>query len=528
MAKMIDCPYCGKLTDPNLSNCPHCGGSLAHKSAVPKRISLGRGRQTCPTCKALVQDGDIICVACGTNLLTGQKVTEEAAAPAGRNWELPSMRVIGIAAGVVLVLALLAIWTIYLTSDPKSRAARLIEEGSYIEAAEVLEQYVEEEPDDSAARLTLGQLQYRNNRFASAASSFEEALRLNPTDKRAAYWALASVIRAGDDESFTRRRQLVERITELDPSDQNAWYLLSLVRSASGDVEGAEDALERFRASGGDEALYEWNRGLNLANAGDFNAADTAFGAAVGGARDADARAARAMIAALRGQLTKARDTLAEVADAPELTIDWEVSSELGKLHLAHGNFRQALQELNAALAANPSNPAARYYRGLAHAATNRDQQAMQDFEFLVNAGGPYAYEAGLEAARVQVRQNDPGRASDYLMRASRHSSEVTAEHLLLQGLAALGQNNQREAERSFSKAIEMSRNLAEAHLERGLLYIQQDRIQAGIADLQRYVQLVGPDLTGTEVVEIRELIRQLRSAADAGPAAVSMQGGRD
>lgn len=525
MAKMIDCPYCGKLTDPNLSNCPHCGGSLAHKSVVPKRVSLGRGRQTCPTCKALVQDGDIICVACGTNLLTGQKVTEEEPAAEGRSWELPSIRVIGIAAGVLLVLALLAIWTLLLTRDPKSRAARLIEEGSYIEASEVLEEYVAEEPDDSEARMTLGQLQYRNNRFAAAANSFEEALRLHPTDRRAAYWALASIARAGGDEEFTSRQQLVEQIVEADPSDANAWYLLSLMRGAAGDEEGAREALEQYRAAGGDEAIFNWGEGLHMAQAGQLNLAHAAFESAKGTARDADAKAAQAMVAALRGQFTIAKNTLEEISDAPELTIDWEAKTELGKLYLAHGDFRRAVEVLDEALAVNPSNVAARYFRGVSYAAMNRGQQAMQDFEYVVNAGGDYAYEAAIEAARFQIGQNDPGSASEFLMRANRMNNTASADFMLLQGLAALGQNNQREAERSFNKAIELNRNFAEAHLERGLLYIQQDRVQPGIADLQRYVQLVNTSMAGTQVREIRELIRQLRSATQPQASAVTMRG---
>ena len=389
MAKMIDCPYCGKLTDPNLSNCPHCGGSLAHKSVVPQRVSLGRGRQTCPACKALVQDGDIICVACGTNLLTGQKVTKEpAAAEVERTWELPSPRVLGGVAVAVVVLLLLAAWTFILTRDPKTRAARLIEDGSYIEAAEVLEEYVAEAPDDSEARVTLGQLLYRNNRFGAAASSFEEALRLHPTDTRAAYWALASAIRAGGEADLVRRKRLVEQLVELDPADAEAWYLLALMRQASGDIDGARTALDRFRSSGGDAAIFDWNRGLMLAGSGDLAGANGAFASAVGTSRDADAKAAQAMVAMLQRQFGRAKDLLLDVESASELTIDWEVKTALGKLYLTEGDFGRAADAFNAALASNPVNKSARYFRGVAHAASNNPQQEMTDFEYLLKARG--------------------------------------------------------------------------------------------------------------------------------------------
>ena len=98
---------------------------------------------------------------------------------------------------------------------------------------------------------------------------------------------------------------------------------------------------------------------------------------------------------------------------------------------------------------------------------------------------------------------------------------------MLLQGMAATGQNNFREAERSFNKAIEMNPNLAEAYFERGLLFVQQDRIAPWISDLQRYVQLVNPDDAGTPILQVRELIGQLRSTAvSSEPSAGSMQGG--
>ncbi|HPO17047.1 MAG TPA: zinc ribbon domain-containing protein, partial [Candidatus Hydrogenedentes bacterium] len=75
---MTNCPFCGKLTDPKLAACPHCGGPLRSKSS---RLGGASGRSApahqCPNCKSPVQEGDIICVRCGTNLLTGQKVAEE-------------------------------------------------------------------------------------------------------------------------------------------------------------------------------------------------------------------------------------------------------------------------------------------------------------------------------------------------------------------------------------------------------------------------------------------------------------------
>jgi len=67
---MSNCPYCGKLTDPNLDNCVHCGGFMKKQDAGKPMPKSEATSQTCPSCRALVREGDIICVACGTNLLT--------------------------------------------------------------------------------------------------------------------------------------------------------------------------------------------------------------------------------------------------------------------------------------------------------------------------------------------------------------------------------------------------------------------------------------------------------------------------
>ncbi|MFO7975415.1 MAG: zinc ribbon domain-containing protein [Candidatus Hydrogenedentota bacterium] len=121
-SSMINCPYCGKLTDPRLDNCVHCGGFLRKKAAPGQQRSAGE-KETCPNCGALVQPGDIICVACGTNLLTGQRITEEQPAPAEakkRAFRLPSVNLkwLGIGTlGFLVVVILLFVLVSILSKD---------------------------------------------------------------------------------------------------------------------------------------------------------------------------------------------------------------------------------------------------------------------------------------------------------------------------------------------------------------------------------------------------------------------------
>lgn len=176
---MINCPYCGKLTDPKLDNCPHCGGYMRRSAGAP---APGAGqRQTCPNCHALVQDGDILCVNCGTNLLTGQKITEEKRVVArqrqSRRWLMTVIAVVAVLAAILLV-----VWLMVVGRDPVARAEELINKDRKLEAAEVLTKYVETNPSNAAAQFQLGKLNWINKDFRGAASAFEAAATLDYSD----------------------------------------------------------------------------------------------------------------------------------------------------------------------------------------------------------------------------------------------------------------------------------------------------------------------------------------------------------
>ena len=151
-SSMMNCPYCGKLTDPRLDNCVHCGGFLRKKAAPGQRRSSGE-KETCPTCGALVQAGDIICVACGTNLLTGQRITEEQPAPAKakkRSFTMPSVSLkwIGIATlGFLVVVILLFLLALFLRRDRIGAAIEEYNKGNAAQAVSALNDYIQSVPD---------------------------------------------------------------------------------------------------------------------------------------------------------------------------------------------------------------------------------------------------------------------------------------------------------------------------------------------------------------------------------------------
>lgn len=521
MARMIDCPYCGKLTDPNLSNCPHCGGSMAQKQVAPKRANVGKGRQSCPSCRAVVNDGDIICTACGTNLLTGQVLRDEPEPQATREPIEFSPRVIGAVAGVLVVVLLLGAWVFVSTRDPKATARRLVEEGSEIRAMEVLQDYLNQSPDDAQAQIMLGELQYRSGQYSTAASSFDRAAQVNPANVQAALWAVGAATRAGGDNDYSMRESMITRAASNAPNEPQLWYLLAAIRGAKGDFEGQANALERFLSADGDERDYEWNRAIMNARQGNLQTAKTGFEDAGIGARRADADVAVAMIASLNDNDELARALLERVQDDENLTLRQHAQAQLGKILIARGEFSEALPYLDAAVAANSTSSATRFYRGLANEGLDRQSAALADFETLVNRGREFAYEASIEMARILLRQKEPERAQDVLARAQRYGTATPDFHTLTgRAFAMTGRNA--DAYRSFDQALRMNAEHAPAFLERGLLRVADGQVEQGVRDLESYAKLIRGDDRGTAQRDILELITQLRRAVQEEQAGIT------
>ncbi len=239
MANMANCPYCGKLTDLNLDNCPHCGGYMQKKqaAAAPK---AGDQRQTCPSCHALVQDGDIICVACGTNLLTGQKVTEERGKLAPRERvRLPIWMIVGVAA-VLVALLLVAAYTLFLAqADPVQEAIELSAAGRLLDATELLQKYVSSHPDSAEAHFELGKLYWKTSQYPKAAASFQEVTQLDSKNLEAALLNVLSLASTGGRTPRNQEIAALKQVVDRFPDNETAWRLLGLAQGANGDFAGS-------------------------------------------------------------------------------------------------------------------------------------------------------------------------------------------------------------------------------------------------------------------------------------------------
>ena len=62
-----------------------------------------------------------------------------------------------------------------------------------------------------------------------------------------------------------------------------------------------------------------------------------------------------------------------------------------------------------------------------------------------------------------------------------------------------------------------MDGEYAPAHLEMGLIQVKREVLSEGLQELERYIEIVGPTRAGPNLERTKELIEQLKFAANAG-----------
>ncbi len=518
MANTINCPVCGKLTDARLDSCPHCGTLLRRKR--PQGVAQAvQAQKICPYCKSPIGDDDFICMTCNTNLLTGQKVAEEVAASRRRRASTGWMVFGGIAAVVIIGLGLFGLYVA--SSDPVSKAVKLIEEREYTEAQTILAAYVERVPDDARAFYELGRLQWRVSQFARAAESFTRAVRIDPDNVDAAMWAVVALSRAGVPGAQTRQIEFLERVVQYRVADRWLWYVLALTRGTAGDVPGQIEALERViqLRPMDDSAMYDsarWGMGLGHALRGEFEEARGQLRLVGEGPRFADVLAVQGFVASLEGKPVVAAQRLEQALETDGITVASQAMTELGKLRMKEGLFLDAQTHFDSALALRQNDPYIRYLRALCLQARARGQDALTEFESIARDRGAFAMEATVQVAQVYLSMDMPDRARKALEQAGKLGGSGAAYSTVQGRILALG-GDEAGAVNAFRRAIDSDPAYAGAYLERGLLHVKNEDLGNGLRDLERYLQLVGSNVQGTRAADIRALTEQLRQATQGG-----------
>lgn len=509
---MINCPYCGKLTDPKLSNCPHCHMSMRAK---PPKPSGKTAEHQCPHCGNPVQDGDIICVRCGTNLLTGHKIAdeqkEEVVREKRRRWPLA-------AALILLFLAALAGAGVYyyVSQDPVAEARRLSRDGNPLEAINVLTAYTESHPEDYEAKLLQGKLHWELKQYNRAAQAFDAVSIATPENADAGLMAAVAWGRLQDDAAREARMAALRRVAASGRDTGEAAYLLALAEGAARNGVLPLEAIKEVSEAAPSQARPRMFLGIAKALQGDYNGAQEDLDAAL------NADSANPDIPAALGFLNDLAERPADAAAILELalgsgsTIQGLIGARLGILYMSQGDYERALPLIREAMGRPDAPPSAAFFYALCLQTIGLDTEAIAELEKVVTAGGPFASEAAVQMALLYMAQGMLDRANDALRRAG---GAATARAQTVQGLIRMREGDYNAAQQAFRGAIRLEPQYAPAYLENGLLSIARGVIAEGLRDLERYLELIGEDTTGTRANEIRLLVEQLKQTVEQAPS---------
>ncbi len=505
---MINCPYCGKLTDPRLDACVHCGGVL-RKTAQPAE-GKAAASQTCPNCKALVQEGDIICVVCGRNLLTGQQVAAQQLST-----EVPTpSRILFVSimalVGIVLLVALV-VGGYFLLQDPISRAQKLSLEGRTPEAVAILEQFVAKRPEHARGQYELGKLYWRAEQYSRAAQSFEKAARAGAGGDTLRY-AVASLAAQNLPTTRPQERATLERLAGENPDDATVWYLVALARGVDGDSEGELEALKKVIAIDPQRGEARALLAVAYARKNDIEAAARELEAVVRDYPDAaDAKALLGLLDLSRGKTAEASANLTAALQSGT-ALKTSAQLQLGLLLLSDGKYDVARQALDEARNAPDADPAAAYFHAVAAQAQGATNDAVREFESIVQGNGPYAREAALRIVEAELTNGEVERARSAMDKATGLGAQgALVETLRGRIFAVTGDVG--AAQSAFKQAIILDETYPPPHLENGLIYIKRELFAEGIQELKRYLTLLNAPPDDPHAQSVSYLAEELERA---------------
>lgn len=483
-------------------------GALQPQWRLPALAMAASDQSTiCPNCSAVVKKGDIICISCGTNLLTGQRVLpelkrESPAGPAlGKTMGYIAVGVVGLAvlAGFVFLL-------MYLLRDPISEARNLARGGNVLEALNVLQTHLDKRPDDSKGHFLMGQLQWRSQQFEASASAFDAAMRIDPANADAGLYAAAAYGRMSGESARAAQLAALRRVLEHHPDHEEARYLLALSEGASENVAQfklmAEEVARTMRSG---ESLQL--QALAEALSGDSALAYAHIRDAYQVAGDADTLAALGAIAFLEGDQEEAKTQL-RAALGQGSAVTPLIQAQLGLILLSEGDNEGALRLLREAVESPMTPPHMRFYYGLALQSLGLTTEALVQYERVVSGNLPQAAEASAQMALIYLQQGNLQKAEE-ILRTATQSGTVSAKLHTLQGQLYAQQGNIPEAQQSLRRAVQLDGAYAPARLENGLLFVTRGMLADGLRELEEFMRL--SDERGIPNTEIEVLVNQLR-----------------
>ncbi|MBI1319615.1 MAG: tetratricopeptide repeat protein [Candidatus Hydrogenedens sp.] len=463
-------------------------------------------------------EGDIICMQCGLNLLTGQKIQRPQGAMMAEEARTRFKPVWIIVPVALVALGLLGGVVYFLSQDPVGQARQLAREQNVIEAKHVLETYLPAHPENAEAHVLYGQLQCRSEDFSGALDTFLAALNADPANAEAAQLALLAASRLGNVSNAAQRKaDAYRRIVQAQPGNTQALRLLAVTEGAAGNYAALTESLDAVAERDGESAAVLNLKGAGLALQGDTEAAKQVFKDAEAlDPADPIANLALGLVASMEGDEAQAlQDLRAAKGAGPQMTA--LVNARVGMIQMSQGNYEAALPLLRSAMDGG-ANAEAEFFHAVCLKELRLTQEALEALQRIAQGQTKYAGRAAVEAAQMYLAGRRIEEA-EAMARNATAAGENSAKLYTIQGQLYVARGEENEGQQSFRRAIQTDPQYAPAHLESGLLYVKQGITQQGLESLERYIELAST-LPGARTAEVEVLIAQLKQTMESGASA--------
>lgn len=456
----------------------------------------------CPHCSAPLKAGDIVCLKCGLNLLTGQHIAQARPVERGRR-RVPWGRIAAVLA-VLLLLAAVGGGVYYLlTLDAVGTARKIALEGRSLEAVGRLQEHLKSKPGDVAAQKLLGQLYFDMQDFTNALATLDP---IAAADEESARLAVVAAGKLPGESGRQRQVAALRRLVETRTDTPRYWLWLGLAQSASGDAANAVTSFDHVLQLEPANTEARLQRGIAHALNNDLSKASEDLLAS-----GASGTGALAAVEAMGGGEVQAETLLAQsVANAP----DPLAKARLGALYLGSGRYEDALHLLQPTPGTTP-NPTVQFLYALSLKASGLDLESLAAFQVVADGNGPAAEAAAAQIADLYLGQADLSHANEYARRAA--ASGRDASLMTLEGRIRLAEGEGEQANRLFREALATDPGYAPAQLEAGLYEVSRGNLGEGVALLDRYIAAARAAGGNPQLNEIELLVSQLRQTIGGG-----------
>ena len=404
---------------------------------------------------------------------------------------------------------------VYLTArDSFEEARAAIKQEHWNGAANILEAILKKEPNHAGALSLLGRVRLAQHRPAEAIVILAKALEHDPSspeallslslaneevgnaDEALSYFHQATKAGTSDPELLLRLAETgygrglygdaihaLQKARALDPANEQYTLFLATSHFARGDIADCLRLLQEVLRRNPRSPYGHFSRGYYLYKVGRTEEAAVSLRQCLElDPNFVEAKFHLAQIAEGNGDPDLARRLYDEILRArPEHANSF---ASLGRLALNDGSLAAAERHLLRCLALEPNHREAHYTLGLLYSRNGRVEDARKEL-----------------ARAEELRRTETGAKEKMLIGGGRQKVEYldpgsTVAESLREAIAAQKRGQPAEAEQKYLRLLKLAPNLAEAYMNLGLLYHDENRLDEAMANLRKALEL-NPSLVG-------------------------------